>query len=196
TKALPVEQAIQLGFHPDALEAADEPDQVRVPAWRHALVNFDHPLLRQGLRILDTPGLNALGSEPELTLSMLPNAQAILFLLAADAGVTASDTEICQTYIQSLREDGDSNMFAVLNKIDVTWNDLSGESLVQNTIRLIQDNTTRQIGQQRGAVLPLSAKQELLAKVRGEPALPKRSRMDRREGLPCGIIVAPRNARR
>ncbi len=127
TKALPVEQAIQLGFHPDALEAADEPDQVRVPAWRHALVNFDHPLLRQGLRILDTPGLNALGSEPELTLSMLPNAQAILFLLSADAGVTASDMEIWQKYIQPLREDGHSSLFAVLNKIDVLWDDLSGE---------------------------------------------------------------------
>lgn len=141
TKALPVEQAIQLGFHPDALEAADEPDQVRVPAWRHALVNFDHPLLRQGLRILDTPGLNALGSEPELTLSMLPNAQAILFLLSADAGVTASDMEIWQKYIQPLREDGHSSLFAVLNKIDVLWDDLSGERFVQNAIRLIQDGT-------------------------------------------------------
>ena len=194
TKALPVEQAIQLGFHPDALEAADEPDQVRVPAWRHALVNFDHPLLRQGLRILDTPGLNALGSEPELTLSMLPNAQAILFLLSADAGVTASDMEIWQKYIQPLREDGHSSLFAVLNKIDVLWDDLSGERFVQNAIRLIQDGTARQLGLQRGDVLPLSAKQALLAKVRGEPALLERSRLDRLEALLCERIVAQKEA--
>ena len=194
TKALPVEQAIQLGFHPDALEAADEPDQVRVPAWRHALVNFDHPLLRQGLRILDTPGLNALGSEPELTLSMLPNAQAILFLLSADAGVTASDMEIWQKYIQPLREDGHSSLFAVLNKIDVLWDDLSGERFVQNAIRLIQDGTARQLGLQRGDVLPLSAKQALLAKVRGEPALLERSRLDRLEALLCERIVAQGSA--
>ena len=32
--------------------------------------------------ILDTPGLNALGAEPELTLSMLPSAHAVLFILA------------------------------------------------------------------------------------------------------------------
>lgn len=194
TKALPVEQAIQLGFHPDALEAADEPDQVCVPAWRHALVNFDHPLLRQGLRILDTPGLNALGSEPELTLSMLPNAQAILFLLSADAGVTASDMEIWQKYIQPLREDGHSSLFAVLNKIDVLWDDLSGERFVQNAIRLIQDGTARQLGLQRGDVLPLSAKQALLAKVRGEPALLERSRLDRLEALLCERIVAQKEA--
>ncbi len=194
TKALPVEQAIQLGFHPDALEAADEPGHVRVPAWRHALVNFDHPLLRQGLRILDTPGLNALGSEPELTLSMLPNAQAILFLLSADAGVTASDMEIWQKYIQPLREDGHSSLFAVLNKIDVLWDDLSGERFVQNAIRLIQDGTARQLGLQRGDVLPLSAKQALLAKVRGEPALLERSRLDRLEALLCERIVAQKEA--
>lgn len=55
TKSMPVEQAIQLGFHPDMLEGTGKRGQVLVPAWRHAMVNFDHPLLRQGLRILDTP---------------------------------------------------------------------------------------------------------------------------------------------
>ena len=49
------------------------------------------PLLKQGLVILDTPGLNAIGTEPELTLSLLPNAHAVLFILAADTGVTQSD---------------------------------------------------------------------------------------------------------
>ena len=81
---------------------------------------------------------------------MLPNAQAILFLLSADAGVTASDMEIWQKYIQPLREDGHSSLFAVLNKIDVLWDDLSGERFVQNAIRLIQDGTARQLGLQRG----------------------------------------------
>ena len=38
----------------------------------------------RGLRILDTPGLNALGSEPELTISLLPKAHAIIFVLSAD----------------------------------------------------------------------------------------------------------------
>jgi hypothetical protein len=52
---------------------------VEVPRWRHAVINFPHPLLKQGLVILDTPGLNAIGAEPELTLSLLPNAHAVLF---------------------------------------------------------------------------------------------------------------------
>lgn len=125
---------------------------------------------------------------------MLPNAQAILFLLSADAGVTASDMEIWQKYIQPLREDGHSSLFAVLNKIDVLWDDLSGERFVQNAIRLIQDGTARQLGLERGDVLPLSAKQALLAKVRGEPALLERSRLDRLEALLCERIVAQKEA--
>ncbi len=190
TKTMQVEQAIQLGFHPDMLESTGKPGQVLVPAWRHAMVNLDHPLLRQGLRILDTPGLNALGSEPELTLSMLPNAQAILFLLAADTGVTASDMAVWQQHIRQLDEDTQTCLFAVLNKIDVLWDDLAGEAAVQHAISRIQTMTARQLGIAPEAVLPLSAKQALLAKVRHDPALLARSQMAQLETLLCERIVS------
>lgn len=190
TKPMPVEQAIQLGFHPDALEPAGRPGMVLVPAWRHAMVNFDHPLLRQGLRILDTPGLNALGAEPELTLSMLPAAQAVIFLLSADTGVTASDMDIWLQHIRQLDDDTQTSLFAVLNKIDVLWDDLAGETFVQNAIRQIQDATARQLGIRREDVLPLSAKQALLAKVRKDDELLTRSQMANLERLLCERIVA------
>ncbi|VXC97311.1 GTPase [Pseudomonas sp. 8Z] len=189
TKVMPVEQAIQLGFDPDMLESTGKRGQVLVPAWRHAMVNFDHPLLRQGLRILDTPGLNALGSEPELTLSMLPNAQAIIFLLAADTGVTASDMDIWQQHVRQLDEDAQSNLFAVLNKIDVLWDDLAGDAFVHDAIAQIQSNTAKQLGLNQDDVLPLSAKQALLAKVRGDEALLARSQMAALENLLCERIV-------
>ncbi|SFA40196.1 dynamin-like GTPase family protein [Metapseudomonas otitidis] len=190
TKPMPVEQAIQLGFHPDTLEPAGRPGMVLVPAWRHAMVNFDHPLLRQGLRILDTPGLNALGAEPELTLSMLPAAQAVIFLLSADTGVTASDMDIWLQHIRQLDDDTQTSLFAVLNKIDVLWDDLAGETFVQNAIRQIQDATARQLGIRREDVLPLSAKQALLAKVRKDDELLARSQMANLEHLLCERIVA------
>ncbi|QKE64956.1 dynamin-like GTPase family protein [Aquipseudomonas campi] len=190
TKPMPVEQAIQLGFHPDMLESAGKPGLVLVPAWRHAMVNFDHPLLRQGLRILDTPGLNALGSEPELTLSMLPSAQAIIFLLAADTGVTASDMAIWQQHIRQLDEETQASLFAVLNKIDVLWDDLAGEEFVQQAIGQIQLATARQLGISADNVLPLSAKQAMLAKVRKDEALLERSQLGDLENLLCERIVA------
>lgn len=190
TKPMPVEQAIALGFHPDMLESTQKPGEVLVPAWRHAMVNFDHPLLRQGLRILDTPGLNALGSEPELTLSMLPNAQAIIFLLSADTGVTASDMAVWQQHIRQLDEDTQTCLFAVLNKIDVLWDDLAGETFVQNAIRQMQTNTAKQLGIRVEDVLPLSAKQAMLAKVRKDTELLARSQMSNLENLLCERIIA------
>ncbi len=190
TKAMPVEQAIQLGFDPSALESTGSADAVLVPAWRHAVVNFDHPLLRQGLRILDTPGLNALGSEPELTLSMLPNAQAIIFLLSADTGVTASDMQIWQQHIRQLDEDTQSSLFAVLNKIDVLWDDLAGEDFVHAAIAEIQAGTAQQLGIDSADVLPLSAKQALMAKIRGDQALLERSRLEHLEKLLAQRILA------
>ncbi|WP_312936466.1 dynamin-like GTPase family protein [Stutzerimonas nitrititolerans] len=189
TKSMPVELAIQLGFHPDALEEVDAANEVRVPAWRHAMVNFDHPLLRQGLRILDTPGLNALGSEPELTLSMLPSAQAIVFLLSADAGVTASDMDIWQQHIRQLDGDGRSSLFAVLNKIDVLWDDVAGEVFVQEAITRMRAVTAQQLGIDSQDVLPLSAKQALLGKIRGDQALLERSQLDSLEKLLCERIL-------
>ena len=190
TKPMPVEQAIALGFHPDMLESTSKPGEVLVPAWRHALVNLDHPLLRQGLRILDTPGLNALGSEPELTLSMLPSAQAIIFMLSADTGVTASDMAVWQQHIRQLDDDTQTCLFAVLNKIDVLWDDLAGEAFVQSAIRQIQTSTARQLGIDASEVLPLSAKQAMLAKVRKDPELLARSQMANLEKLLCERIIA------
>ncbi len=190
TKPMPVEQAIQMGFHPDMLESAGKPDIVLVPAWRHAIVNFDHPLLRQGLRILDTPGLNALGSEPELTLSMLPNAQAVIFLLSADTGVTASDMAIWQQHIRQLDDENPICLFAALNKIDVLWDDLAGEAFVQHVIEKIRNDTAKQLGISRDNVLPISAKQALLAKVRKDHELLERSQLADLETLLCERIVA------
>ena len=84
------DQARELGFWndetPDENPPLDDAGRVEVPAWRHALINYPHPLLQRGLVVVDTPGLNAVGAEPELTLGLLPAAHAIVFLVAADTG--------------------------------------------------------------------------------------------------------------
>ena len=48
-------------------------------------LNLSHPMLDRGVRIFDTPGLNALGAEPELTLDLLPQCDVIAFVLTASA---------------------------------------------------------------------------------------------------------------
>lgn len=90
TRRIPIEEAESLGFHIDPSGEAGlvpgEDGLVEVPAWRHAIVRYPHPLLARGLVILDTPGLNAIGAETELTLSLLPQAHAVVFVLKSKVG--------------------------------------------------------------------------------------------------------------
>lgn len=182
-KAVSREQALRLGFDPATLEPSGEAERFRVPAWRHALASVDHPLLRKGLRVLDTPGLNALGSEPELTLSMLPEAQVIFFLLAADSGVTASDLAIWEGHVRSLDREGPRRLYALLNKIDVLEDELlEAEEIDANQQRLRRDSA-EQLGLPIEQVLPLSARQGLLARVRNDDHLLSRSRFVELERL-------------
>jgi hypothetical protein len=97
------DEARALGFwhdnSPDDNPLAGADGLIEVPKWRHALINIAHPLLKQGLVILDTPGLNAIGAEPELTVSLIPQAHAVVFILAADTGVTKSDLAIWREHL-------------------------------------------------------------------------------------------------
>ncbi|HSI53318.1 MAG TPA: dynamin family protein, partial [Ramlibacter sp.] len=131
------EEAKAMGFwHDDA--PGDNPmvnaeGKVEVPKWRHALINIAHPLLKQGLVILDTPGLNAIGAEPELTVNLIPQAHAVVFILAADTGVTKSDLSIWREHLITEEDNIDSRL-VVLNKIDTMWDSLSTPVQVQAQI--------------------------------------------------------------
>jgi hypothetical protein len=54
------ERARALGFwdddRPDDNPPSGADGRVEVPAWRHAVINYPHPLLKRGLVVLDTPG--------------------------------------------------------------------------------------------------------------------------------------------
>ncbi len=149
---------------------------VDIPRWRHALINFPHPLLKQGLVILDTPGLNAIGTEPELTLSMLPNAHAVLFLLAADTGVTKSDIEIWRHHIAPLQGSSRGRL-VVLNKIDGLWDELKGPAQIDAEIAKQAAHCAALLDLPVEHVYPVSAQKALVAKVRHDPALLARSRL-------------------
>lgn len=180
TRVVPVEEARQLGLFDDksyrALHRGSEiPSEVPIPRWRHALISYPHPLLQQGLRVLDTPGLNALGAEPELTLSMLAHAQAIVFVLAADAGVSASDMAIWQQCVKSYRGAPHQGVLVVLNKIDSLWDELREPEAVAQAIEGIRNSTASQLGVPASNVFALSAQKGLLAKVRDDKLLLEKS---------------------
>ncbi len=162
------QQARALGFwddaHPEDNPPRDDEGKVEVPAWRHALINYPHPLLRQGLIVLDTPGLNAIGAEPELTLSLLPSAHATVFILGADTGVTKSDLAIWRDHLGARAP----TRFVVLNKIDSLVDPLTTLEQVEAQIAQQQRETARTLGVGLERVFPLSARQALAARVEGD----------------------------
>ncbi len=184
SKKVTIEQAKKLDFDPEMLDRCGDLDEmVEIPAWRHALVSFPHELLKQGLCILDTPGLNALGSEPELTLKLLPQVQAIVFLLSADTGVTASDMSIWEDYIQKIEQKDELGLFAALNKIDTLWDELTSRKKVDKALKRMVNTTARQLQIDPRNVLPVSAKKGLVAKVRKDQSLLTKSHIGELENI-------------
>jgi predicted GTPase len=166
-------------INPDDEETArslERDGSIAIPRWRHALINFPHPLLKQGLVILDTPGLNAIGTEPELTLNMLPNAHAVLFLLAADTGVTKSDIEIWRQYIAPVQGASRARL-VVLNKIDGLWDELKTEAQIDAEIAKQVASSAALLDLPPSQVYPVSAQKALVAKVKSDSALLERSRL-------------------
>ena len=173
------EAARALGFAPGDSAASGfrigEDGQVEIPRWRHAIINFPHPLLEQGLVILDTPGLNAIGTEPELTLSLIPNAHAVLFILAADTGVTQSDLEIWQEHIDAGH--GRRGRMVVLNKIDGLWDALKRPEEIEAEITRQTQACAGILGIDARQVFPVSAQKGLVAKITGDAGLLAQSRL-------------------
>jgi len=179
TRRVSTVTAAALGFwsdtHPQDNPPRLDDGSVEVPAWRHALINYPHPLLQRGLVVIDTPGLNAVGAEPELTLGLLPAAHAIVFLLAADTGVSRSDLAIWTEHL------GEAALerFVVLNKTDILADPLSTPAAVAEQLDSQRRKIAQTLGVPMSRIYPLSARDALAARICGDAAALERS------GLPA-----------
>ena len=175
---------------PDRVIREGEEGMVEISRWRHAVINFPHPLLKQGLVILDTPGLNAIGTEPELTLSLVPSAHAVLFVLAADTGVTKSDLEVWRHIIGDSPEA--ANHIAVLNKIDGLWDVLKAQTEIESEVRRQILSVAETLRIDRKRIFAVSAQKGLVAKVTGDAQLLERSRLPSLEAALVELLVPER----
>jgi len=176
TKKVSVEMAKQYGLFdeddPDAALEIDENGMVEISQWRHAIVNFPHPLLKEGLIIVDTPGLNAIGTEPELTLNLIPNAHAVLFILAADTGVTKSDIDVWRNHIG-----GGPGRMVVLNKIDSMWDELRTPEEIEKQLARQVATVAHTLGIEEKQIFPVSAQKGLVAKINKDAPLLAKTRL-------------------
>jgi DNA repair exonuclease SbcCD ATPase subunit len=107
---------------------------------------------------------------------MLPNAHAILFILAADTGVTKSDIEVWRNHIGSA-QGRQKGRLVVLNKIDSMWDELKGEEAVEGEIRRQVETTAELLALDPAQIFPVSAQKGLLAKVNHDAELLLKSRL-------------------
>jgi len=194
TRQVPVDEARALGFwddeHPDDNPPRDAHDLVEVPAWRHALINYPHPMLRRGLVVIDTPGLNAIGAEPELTLGLLPSAHATVYLLAADTGVTRSDLAVWRDHLG----DRACERFVVLNKIDTLCDPLLSPEQIEAQLQRQCSVVADTLGVAAERVFPLSARAALTARVQGDDAALADSRLPALEQALQAQLLPQRSA--
>ena len=146
---------------------------VKIPAWRYATINYPHPLLKEGLVIIDTPGLKTLSSEPELTLNIIPSAHAVVYLMATDTGIAKSDLEVWSEYIKSRAK----YKFVLLNKIDILWDEQKAKQDIINEIDRRVNITSHQLGVSPDIVFPVASQKALIARVRNNPELLEQSRV-------------------
>lgn len=178
---IPEEQARDLGFNCTHLNRHPQNiHEVEVPVWRHALINLDHPLLAKGLKIVDTPGLNASGTDPEVTANAIGDADSLIFCLAADAPASATD---CATWRDYVNAEDNSSSLVVINKIDSLWDDLVSAPSEETTINSVRTETALALGLPLQQVVPVTAKRALIAKAKGDRALLKKSNFQQFEAL-------------
>ena len=193
TQRVNVEAAAALGFWseeaPDDNPPRGADGLVEVPAWRHALINYPHALLKRGLVVIDTPGLNAIGAEPELTLGLLPTAHATVFVLAADTGVTKSDMAIWREHLAS----DAIERFVVLNKIDALYDPLATPEEVQAQIRSQREKVADTLGLPSERIFALSARDGLAARVTGSSGQLEQSNLaELEDALSSGLLPRQR----
>jgi hypothetical protein len=106
-------------------------------------------------------------------VSTVPSAHAILFLLSIDTGVTKSDLEIWDRYVRP----GLPQKIAVLNKIDLMWDELKTTEEIDRAVARMVETTAAHLHLPRERIFALSAQKALLARVKDEPELLEKSGM-------------------
>lgn len=77
-------------------------------------------ILKNGVEIIDSPGLNEHETRTRVTCEYLDKADAILFILAADKLCSADEMNFIKTY---LKNNGHDDVFFVVNRFDTLRNE-------------------------------------------------------------------------
>jgi small GTP-binding protein len=169
----PTTAQINILQYGDAVEHRESPTGIRT-------VTAPVPLLRE-IRIVDTPGTNAILREHEaITKDFVPRSDLVLFVTSADRPFTETE----RAFMEQVRGWGKKILIAI-NKVDI----LDSASDVEEVRRFVAENARTLLGFSP-EIFPVSAKQALRAK-QGEPALWQPSGFDALENHIRTTLDAP-----
>jgi GTP-binding protein EngB required for normal cell division len=130
-------------------------------------VSFPSDFLRDGVRLVDTPGVGSVfAGNTGTTHDYLPEADAAIFLLAADQPISQAELEFLHTVRQYA-----AKFFFVLNKIDY----LSARELrdsIAFSARVFAESLECEV-----VIHPVSARTALLSRLESDPARLEESRL-------------------
>jgi hypothetical protein len=148
--------------HEDGLHV-DENGEVEIPRWRHAIINFPHPLLDKGL---------------------------VIFILAADTGVTKSDLAVWRDHINlGEMSSNKKGRLVILNKIDVLWDELREQHEITDEINKQVRETAKILNVEKEMIFPVSAQKALTAKIRNKNKLLNKSRIIELEDALSDMLI-------
>ncbi|WP_159885774.1 dynamin family protein [Paenibacillus puerhi] len=131
------------------------PEQVR-----YVRVKLNSPLLRDGLVLIDTPGVNDMNqARAEVTYTILPNCDAALFLLDAAAPLTRSEADFLKTKVLQHKL---SDLLFILSKSDRLDEEELGDALEGASGRI------REVLGRTVPVLPFSSREAAALQARGK----------------------------
>jgi len=135
-------------------------------AVREVEIFYPSEYLREGVRIIDTPGVGSVYSHnTEVAYNYLPQVDAAVFVVTVDPPLSAAE----QDFLKDIREYV-HKLFFVLNKVDYVPESERQEAL-EFTAQVLREN----LAAEQVNIFPLSAKLGLEGKRNGHPDLLQQS---------------------
>ncbi len=129
---------------------------------REVEIAYPSEYLQDGVRIIDTPGVGSVYSHnSEVAYNYLPQVDAAVFVVTVDPPLSAAEQEFLKDIGEYVHK-----LFFVLNKIDYVEAPERQEAL-EFTAQVLQAN----LGTEKIAIFPLSAKLAMGGKSNGHPEL-------------------------
>src|SRR5258705_5349859 len=150
-------------------------DAVLIPAWRYALINLPHPMLKSGLIALYSPNSQMLAAEPEVAMRIAASSQSLLMILGKELNPAARDVW------KQFAQNSQAHKFTVLDS--GAGADAAAEGAVVEAFRIPSSN-----------VLSLPIKAAVAARLGHTGAAESSSGIERLEKLQAENLVPERQA--